>query len=118
MNPETVTRRVQPHRMVLSAAFTAVFLVVGSMQASAAPNDGQLPMTAAQLQEQCTAERGSTASLVCRAVILGAMDMFYVTTDYTKMTCIPSGGIRVEEGVRLLNKYMEENPNPDFYQHS
>jgi hypothetical protein len=103
--------------MALSAAFAAVFLVVAPIQANAAPSD-DLPMSAAQLREQCKAEYGSTASLTCRAAILGALEMFYVTRDYMKMACLPSIGLGVEEGVRILNKYMEEHPNPWLYQHS
>ena len=72
----------------------------------------QPPMLAAQLRQQCKAEYGSTASLTCRAAVLGALEMFYVITDYMKMTCMPSIGLSVEEGVSILNKYMEEHPNP------
>ena len=100
------------------SAFTAVFLVLPLIQANAAPNDVRLPMSAAQLREQCNAEYGSTPSLTCRAAILGALEMFYATTNYMKMTCMPSVGLGVEEGVRILNKYMEDHPNPWLYQHS
>jgi hypothetical protein len=100
------------------SAFTAVFLVFAPMQANTAPNDVRLPMSAAQLRDQCNAEYGSTASLTCRAAILGALEMFYVITDYMKMTCMPSVGLGVEEGVRILDKYIEDHPNPWLYQHS
>ena len=102
----------------IKSAFTTVFLVLPLIQGNAAPDHARLPMSAAQLRDQCNAEYGSTASLICRAAILGALEMFYVATDYTKMTCMPSAGLGVEEGVRMLNKYMEGHPNTWLYQHS